>query len=242
MVEVVIINWKRPHNVARIVEALLQQTVSCIITICDCSTSEEFRLDPRTRGKVNKVFSSNFNLGGFNRYVPLGSFSEPYTFFLDDDILPGKKCIETYLQAAQRCPDFGVLGQIGRTLQSDNIYRPTNTVSTDEFVETDFIIRAYFVKTRYLHNIIRFKWHIGYMETNLIEDDLLLCTSLQYYENLSCYLIPFVGDQETLVNKEELVDEHSLCSREGHYFLRSIFIKRVLLYGWVPLHKRRNDN
>lgn len=242
MVEVVIINWKRPHNVAKIVEALRHQTVSCIITICDCSVSEEFRLDVQTRSKVNKIFSSNYNLGGFNRYVPIGSFSETYTLFLDDDILPGKKCIETYLCAAQKCPDFGVLGQIGRTLLRDNIYRPIDTILGSEFVETDFVIRAYFVKTRYLYNILKFKWHIGYMETSLIEDDLLLCTSMQYYENLSCYLIPFNEDRETLVNKEELTNEHSLCSREDHYLIRSIFIKRALLYGWMPLHRRKSDD
>lgn len=237
MVEVIIINWKRPKNVAKIVDALLDQTVPCIITVYDCSPSEEFHLDNVTRSKVNRVFQSSFNNGGFNRYIPMAAYSSIYSFFIDDDVLPGRKCIETYLKSAKDHPNFGVLGQIGRTLSADNKYRPKNIRLSENFIETDFVIRGYFVKTRYLYNVLRFKWFLGYFETDFIEDDLLLCSSLKYYENLSCYLIPFNGDRETLVNKEELSDDYSLSSRTNHYYERTQFIKRIMFYGWKPLNE-----
>src|SRR5690606_23979027 len=127
-------------------------------------------------------------------------------------------------------------GQYGRIIDSDGTYRPKEIELTNSFIETDFIIRAYFVKTRYLHNLIRFKWHIGYFDNPFPEDDLLLCSSLKYYENLSCYLIPYNNDPETLVNKQELTSEYALSSRTNHYEARTQFIKRIMYYGWKPIH------
>ncbi|WP_312748047.1 glycosyltransferase [Sphingobacterium multivorum] len=239
MVDAVIINFKRPRNVEKIIEALLAQTVKCRIIIYDYFKSTENRLNPEILEKVDIVFSSNVNLGGFNRYIPMGFYTSPYTFFIDDDVLPGTKCIESFLEAAEKLPNFGVLGQVGRVLSSDDLYRPKDVSSSADFREVDFIVRAYFVKTRYLFNVLKYKWLLGYHETKLIEDDLLLCCALKHYENLPCYLIPFDGDRERLINKEELSNLHSLSSRRDHYALRSFFIKRVMIYGWNPIHRRR---
>ena len=43
-VEAVVINWKRPDNVAAIVQALKRQTMPCTVTVCDCHDSDEFSL------------------------------------------------------------------------------------------------------------------------------------------------------------------------------------------------------
>jgi hypothetical protein len=237
IIEVVIINWKRPKNVAQIVTALRQQTVECTITICECNPSAEFALDEETKSMADRIYTFSNNFGSYNRFVPIGSFDHLYTFFIDDDLLPGRRCLETYLMAAGKIGEFGVLGQFGRTLEQDNVYRPNEILQQDTFIETDFIIRAYFVKTCYLHNVIKFRWEIGYFDDTIFgEDDLLLCASLKYFEGLSCYQLPFNHDPETRVNKKELSDEYALSKRDTHYIKRTKIVKRLLYYGWQPLH------
>jgi GT2 family glycosyltransferase len=234
-VEAVIINWKRPQNVKQIVQALKQQTVPVTITVCDCHPEPSFSLDEETIHLVDRVYRWTHNLGAYSRYTPLASFDHPYTFFIDDDLLPGKKCVEAYLQAATEMPEFGVFGQLGRIMDASGIFRGQDIPLTESFIETDFIVRAYFVKTRHLYNIVRFRWEIGYFEEPLPEDDLLLCAALKYYDNLPCYLIPYHGDQETLVRYRDLNSEHALSSRINHYYKRTQFVKRLMYYGWTPL-------
>lgn len=236
IIEVVLINWKRPDNIEKIIRALRSQTVPCTITICDCHQSSLFSLSRSAKRMADKIYVWKHNLGAFSRYLPIPSFDHPFTFFIDDDLLPGKKCLQAYLEAATVLPEFGVLGQFGRILSRDNIYRPNEIALTNKFIQTDFIVRAYFTRTRTLHNLIRFRHEIGYFDDQLPEDDLLLCASLQYYENLSCYLIPFNSDVETLVNKEELNGLHALSFRNEHYNNRNRFIKRIIFHGWNPLH------
>src|SRR6476660_2180280 len=99
-VEVVIINWKRPKNVERIIRAMKDQTVPCTITICDCHQGPEFSLSDDITPLIDRIFKWEHNLGAFSRYVPIASYDHIYTFFIDDDMLPGKRCLETVLQAA----------------------------------------------------------------------------------------------------------------------------------------------
>jgi len=232
LVETVIINWRRPHNVKKIVQALAEQTVPVTITICDCHNEEQYALDPATLSMADRVYRWTHNVGAYSRYTPLASYDHLYTFFIDDDLLPGKKCMEAYLEAAVQMPEFGVLGQFGRIIDADDMYRPWNLSLSDSFIETDFIIRAYFVKTRHLSSVVRFRWEIGYFDAALPEDDLLLCAALKYYEKLPCYLIPYNNDPETLVGKQEQNTDHALSARKDHYLKRSQFIERLKYYGW----------
>lgn len=236
LVETIIINWKRPENVKKIILALKNQTVPSTITICDCHPEPPFSLDEETIDMADRIYTWKHNLGAFSRYIPMASYDHQYTFFIDDDLLPGKKCLESFLRAATEMPEFGVLGQFGRIIDADGVFRPREISLTCSFIETDFIVRAYFIKTQCLYNIVRFRWKIGYFDDFFPEDDLLLCAALKYYDGLSCYLIPFNGDPETLVGKEELGTAHALSDRNEHYYKRRKFIKRLEYYGWKSLN------
>lgn len=237
-IEVVLINWKRPHNISKIVTSLRNQSIQCTITLCDCHIEEVFALDKDTIGRIDRLYRWSHNLGAYSRYLPLSAFDHEYTFFIDDDMLPGCRCLEYYYKCAGQLKNFGVLGQLGRVIDQDGIYRPKYVPMKDIFVETDIIIRAYFVKTKYLYNIVRFRWYLNYFYDELPEDDILLCVSLKFYENLSCYLLPINEDVETLVNREELPDDYSLCRRPEHYVKRMLFVKKLISYGWNPLYLR----
>lgn len=236
--EAVIINWKRPDNVSRMVAALKAQTEPCTVTICDCSQSPTFALGEETVALADRLYKWSHNLAGYNRFVPMGAYDHRYTLFLDDDMLPGLRCVEHFLRSAMQIVRFGVLGQLGRIIQPDGIYRYADVPRTDGFVETDVIIRGYFVRTENLAYLLQFKQMIS-VDEFASTDDLLLCTAVRTLAGLSCYLTPWEPDDEALMNKRELSDDFSLSSRPEHLELRQGFLDRAIQAGWVPLHARR---
>ena len=241
-IEVVIINWMRPANVEKIIDALAEQTISCTITICDCHPYKKYALSEKALSTVNRLYRWTHNLGAYSRFVPLASFDHTYTLFLDDDLLPGKKCLEGFLNAANKIGKFGILGQLGRIIDEDGIYRPIDVERRDYFLETDFIIRAYFIETKYLHNIVKYRWKLNYFEEYHLEDDLLLCASIKYYENLPILLLPKNDDIEYLVNREELNTNDALSKRIDHRKRRIAFVKRLMLNGWKSINKISIDH
>ena len=238
-IEVVIINWKRPANVSQIVESIRNQTIKCTITVCDCHPEEQYALDDFTKQNIDRLYRWEHNHGAYSRYLPLASFDHKYTFFIDDDMLPGNKCLEHYLECATKQPNFGVLGQMGRIIDEDGAYRPKDVPLKNSFIEVDIVVRAYFVETKYLYNIVKLRWFLNYFYDRLPEDDILLCASLKLLENKNCYLIPFTGDRETLVNKLEMSDRFALCHRPDHYYKRSNLINYLLNSGWIPIKMRK---
>src|SRR4030095_10430567 len=138
-IEAVVINWKRPQNVGQSVAALGSQTEPCTVTVCDCHPSPAFALGEATLTMVDRLYSWSHNLGGYNRFVPIGAYDHRYTLFLDDDMLPGLRCVEHFLRSAMQIGNFGVLGQMGRIIQPDGVYRYEHVPRTGGFVETDVI-------------------------------------------------------------------------------------------------------
>lgn len=242
-VEAVVINWKRPRNVDRIVSALRDQSVPCTITVCDCHPDPAFALYPETIASIDRRYTWAHNTGAFSRFVPSGAFDHRFTFFIDDDMLPGQQCIEHFLLAAEISPPFGALGQLGRVLTDDDVYRPVNVPRTTKtFSEVDVLIRSYFVKTELLHHIFALRWRMHYFDDDPHpEDDLLLCTAIQINAKRSCYLTPSCENPEMLVNKVELSNEYALFRRPDHLLRRTNFLRRAMGFGWLPLHRRREN-
>ena len=235
-IEVVIINWKRPKNVKIIVEAITEQTIPCTLTICDCHPSSEFSLPPSTLKKADRLYRWTRNMGSFNRYLPMAAFDHSYTLFLDDDLLPGRKCLEGFLKTAEKLNDvFGVLGQFGRMISPTGQYLSNEVPRGIGIREVDIIVQAYFVKTKNLHNVLKFRWEIDYFEDELPEDDLLLCSSLKFYHDLRCYLLPRDESRESNIDKWCLNRDFALCDRPDHLLKRQQFINRIITHGWKPL-------
>ena len=235
LVEAVLINWKRPQNVAHIVSALRSQSEPCTITICDCHPSPEFSLGHETLSLIDRLYSWSHDYGGYNRYVPIGAYDHQFTLFLDDDLLPGNKCVEHFLMSATQLDNFGVLGQLGRILPEDGVYRYKRVLRSETFVETDVIIRGYFVLTKNLPYVQIFRWMMNYFDEPLLQDDLLLCTALKVCAGLTCYLTPYDKNEETLINKRELNDDHALSMHPDHLIKRENFIERARRSGWRHL-------
>jgi hypothetical protein len=236
-VEVVVVNWRRPRNVETIISALRNQSFECTVTICDYPPSDEFALRPPALLDAHRVIRWNRNIGPYGRYGPLGLFDHTYTFFLDDDMMPGRHAVEHFLAAAEGLPDFGVLGQFGRRITGDH-YNIDEVPRDGGFTDVDVIVRAYFVKTVNLHLLPQFRWQLMPDTSEFVEDDLLLCFAMQHLGRLPCLLTPWSDDPETLVNRAELPQEHALSRRPHHVESRTRIVRRAMDLGWSPVVRR----
>jgi hypothetical protein len=236
-VEAVIINWRRPANVAAIVRALRDQSAPCTITICDCHESAEFELPPEVATSADRIYRWAHNFGSFNRYVPLGAYDHEYTFFVDDDLLPGRRCVEHFLASAANLQAFGALGHVGRIVDADGTYRTGNIARGREFTAVDILVRALFVPTHLLVHALQARavLQAGHQP----EDDIVLAVALAMYAGLGCYLTPADPDPATLVNMCELPSPYALSDRPIHQQARSQLARRAVSLGWRPLRSRQ---
>jgi hypothetical protein len=235
-VEVVVINWKRPDNVADIVQALKRQSMPCTVTVCDCHEGAGFGLPDRALPYIDRLYRWRHNLGAYSRYVPLGAYDHKYTFFLDDDLLPGTRCVEHFWQQAERLGTFGALGQLGRIVAADGGYRTQDIPRGPGFTEVDVLVRAFFVATESLVHIPPVRAMLG--ESSDPEDDLLLAVGLAMQAGLACYLTPADPDRETLVNQRELASSYARYARPAHLPTRSRLLHNAVGLGWKPILAR----
>ncbi len=119
VVEVVIVNWKRPENVRRIVAAFAQQKRLCSITLIEAANQPQYALPQEVLRKADRHFIFSDNFGSFNRFVPCLGYMAPYTLFHDDDLLPGRHAIEHLLLCAAEHPHFSVMGEFGRHISAE---------------------------------------------------------------------------------------------------------------------------
>lgn len=233
-VEAVVINWKRPRNVAKIVDALRRQSVRPTITIVDCHPDWRYRLPRFTLAKADRVYRQHRNLGSFNRYVPVGAYDHEFTYFADDDMLPGSRCIEHFLDT--KPAEFGVLGQIGRRLNADGSYSRRGVVRTEQLEPVDFLIRGYFVPTQRLDCVNRLRWQLGLQQEPSVEDDMLLSVAMELIYGLKSFVTPAHNDPESKQNKVELRARHALAKRPDHFDRRVAFLRQAKAAGWSSSH------
>jgi hypothetical protein len=234
-VEAVVINWKRPGNVERIVDALRAQSTPCTVTVCDTHLDDQYTLSPSTLSDADRVYRWGHNTGPYSRFVPLAAYDHEYTFFLDDDMLPGTRCVEHFVDTADSLPGFGSIGQMGRIIPSDGVYTARDVGRMPRPREIDVLVRGFFVRTRNLHHIAQLRWLMNYMAEQVPEDDMLLCVAMRLCAGLRNYLTPTDPDPETLMNRTELPDPHALHRRPDHIQRRIDFMLAARAIGWLSV-------
>ena len=168
-VEVVVLNWKRPANVARIVAALNGQEAPCVITIIDtpqskflappdCGSTTSIR--ERTAGRTRDTRRSV--MGATTRYSWTTTFS------------PTAISSGAVIQCAQAKPD-DLLGICGRRLP-DGQYNYRGIARNDTFQPVDMLVRLYWIPTRHIGRIGPFYagWIAAGHSPILLDDDILM--------------------------------------------------------------------
>lgn len=236
-VEVVIAYWKRPDNILPILNAFRNQTIPCQITVFDASP-EGFELPAEALPLIDTLYRCNRNRGAFNRFIPAFGYELTYTYFHDDDMLPGSRVLEHFVRHARQCDnEFAVLGQIGRILVESTVYDGALNPGREpeRLLAVDSIIRGYFVKTDRLLHMLQFKQKMGLQRIGNF-DDLLLSTSIQFYTGFPSYLTPKDSpDPEEKINKEELPEPFAVWQTPQHFPQRNDYLMRAFVAGWRSL-------
>jgi hypothetical protein len=227
MIEVILINWKRPENVARIAAAFRRQSQPCLLKLCDVST-EEFRLNPETLQCFDEVFTWKRNYGCYNRFVVALSVQSEYVWFHDDDMEPGTELLKSLAAAAHR---GGIFGQKGNRL--DNMYY-SNVPKTTESQQVDFVSRGYLLRSEDIFWIHKFMNKFSLWEYSN-HDDILMAKAVQFYTGYSAVLSPQI-EPSAMMDMINLPEPYSCWRRPEHRVERTELLSK--LRGIFQAHKK----
>lgn len=240
--ETVVVNWRRPANIRPLLTALRAQAVASRITLIDVHDDPRNALGEDVLAMADEVFRWRTNHGGFNRFVPALAFSAEYTLFLDDDLVPGARCIEHMLAHARAIEEgtapgeradgqprtgdgFGALGQLGRRLRNGR-YCSHDVPRSDGLREVDCLVRGYLVPTRHLALLAPLRWEQPQLfYPGMGEDDLVLALALRR-AGLPLYVTPLDPDPATRMDAENLPEPDALSHRPDHLVRRDRFVQR----------------
>jgi hypothetical protein len=225
-VEVVVTNWRRPQNIVKILEAFRNQSVPCTLSVVDAG-GEEYRLPAEAREMADNIYTMSQNYGAYNRYIPLANYHREFTYFHDDDMLPGTRAMEHFIASARQVPHGALFGQMGRRIVDE--YKPSGVRrDVERCVSVDMVVRGYFVRTEHLYTIIRFR---NLMGKQVREDDMLLAWGIRSFTDKGIYVTPDSGDPEERINKAELVTSHALSEDRDHLTMRTRFWQEAKALG-----------
>ena len=236
-VEAVVVTHRRPKNLLPVLTALRAQSHQLSrITVIDAAPSDSFR--PQVGFDLaDRVMRLGGNYGAFNRYVPLLAYRCDLTLFVDDDFTVGSDAVRRMVVVAASCPDFGVIGEIGRTFPPSLDYsRRDVRADTKDVRPVDLLVRGYLTCTPTLHVIAETLWCLPaqWQHPCIQFDDLLLCVAMKL-RGWPCLVYRPNGNTERLVGKS-LPDDFGLCHRRNHVPERIAFLRMAREHlGWKPL-------
>lgn len=236
-IEAVVITHRRPRNLLPVLTALHRQSHQLSqVTVIDASPSDAFR--PKAGlDLADRVMRLGGNFGSFNRFVPLLAYRCDFTLFVDDDFTVGPDAVRRMLAVAASRPDFGVIGELGRTFAPLLEYsRRDVRADANDLRAVDLVIRGYLTRTPTLHAIAELLWRLPaeWRQPCIQFDDLLLCITMQL-RGWPCFVYRPTTDAERLVARG-LREDFALCQRRNHVPERVAFLRMARDHlGWKPL-------
>ncbi len=236
-VEAVVVTHRRPRNLLPVLTALRAQSHPLArVTVIDAAPSDSFRAKTGF-DLADCVMRLGANFGAFNRYVPLLAYRCDLTLFVDDDFTTGPDAVRRMVAAAASCPDFGVIGEIGRTFAPSLDYvRRDVRAGTNDLCAVDLVIRGYLTRTPALHAIAETFWRLPaeWRHPCIQFDDLLLCAAMTLNGWPCLVYRPNIATERLIGG--ELPDDFGLCHRRTHVPERVAFLRMAReRLGWKPL-------
>lgn len=244
-VAAILTNWKRPRNIPPLVESLRSQSLRPTIVLVDNSPTP-----PEQHGEpfyhVTRAVDEYWRFpdrGVISRFAPaLLDLSHEYTLFLDDDLLPGKRCVESLVELAGKLEDrFSTIGQIGRNYRRvgfayEYIRRNVGRHATEP-TPVDMTARAHFCVTSSIVECARWWRHAANLLPSHVishNDDVCLCQSIQRETGHASYLIPG-WDSDCLLRTHDMPSNDALSASSGFVESRTKLINVFADFGWKSL-------
>lgn len=233
----VVQNWKRPANVARVVDAIRSQSIPSKLAIVECALAPEFALPPDVLAKADYVFRvERENLGPCCRFIaPMMVPQIPLTMFWLDDFLPGDRCLEAYLRHRLRLETLkaATIGQDGR-LFYDNlegiVRKRSSGPAEGGTLPVDVIVSSELCLTRNVSFALSFRDELihkyGIGSLSLFEDDLFLCCGIRWGIGRGPEIFsPATPDESQRAKR--LASNDALCARPDHDAKRNAMVRNL---------------
>lgn len=226
----VIQNWRRPANVARILDAIRSQTIPSTLALVECG-EPSYQVPPDVAQKADLVLRvERQNLGPCCRLLPsLLMPDHEFTFWWLDDFLPGPECLASYLPFcdALRAHEWATLGQDGRRFGAEReIVRRRTRAAHDRPSPVDVVVSAELCLTRLVPHAFEF-WHRAAHacpDLSGFEDDLILCMGVRGAIGKPSGVFCPANEQESY-RLHRLPSPDPLCGRADHDERRARFIR-----------------
>lgn len=249
----IVTNWRRPSNVNRIIESLAWQTVRPTIVVVDNSGGGSYGPYGFCHTSVDDIWTFDTNHGPPCRWAPaLMDTEHRYALFIDDDLLPGKSLVESFVKAARGLQDgFTTIGAIGRNFDvacnlpkhsHRHVYRRRNVRrGINSYVKVDMTCRVHFVHTRDVvravqlrHDVLASQWDDPEIRDIVAtHDDIFLCLGIQRAKYPQpCWLMP-LGNSMHYTNLP--AGRETVSARPTHTEHRTKLINYCHALGWESL-------
>jgi len=230
----VILNYKRPANTARIVEALAEQTLRPRIAVWNNGVEGSF-------GLADHVFSTAENLFCMPRWHVTALLGQQYVVIIDDDLIPARtNVLEQCVEASREHEDRRIIGyngkQVGRGPEHyQNGRRATATSNLFRRPRDNY---ADIVKGRFMFLHVRLLERVPLVCPHYFGRGDDIWVSLKTAPGPRHHLIPaFTHDAF-----EDLdAGAEALCADPTHLERRDEMIRDMIAAGdldWVPGAKR----
>ena len=167
---------------------------------------------------------SDYNTKYFGRFAACFTYQVDICIVMDDDIIPGAKCFESYIN---QCVELnGIIGGNGRIGYNNNniLKRPNDTGNRSEAILVDFVGHLWCFKKEWLHYMFGIKpctYDTG--------EDMHFCYSSKILGNISCYVGKQVSNElSDTTNNRLAADEFASfksTSRDLRISVENYFIK-----------------
>ena len=221
MVRLIILNYKRPDNVLKIVKTF---EGFYPITIINNNPHEHIQLpgiDVKS-GKNYKpidIINNKNNLKCMDRWVRCFQYPEKFKLILDDDILPHKNLIDKMLKL--NTPITGIYGKSG-VINSNSYQELKDHWCVDDYV--DFLVGAVILVKQDVLNLIRDKIiNAGYPERG---DDIMI----SYWIKQALKLKTLKTVSGKILNLPE--GEVGLNKNPEHFLMRWNVVKKFKNLTW----------
>lgn len=212
---VVLLNWKRPANVEKLVDSLLSQAEKPVIYLWDnCPTSFRSAADVLSNQlvfqKVDWYVCSYQNKQCTPRWWMAQQATTPYVMSFDDDLMPSDdQLLSDLVEELDNQPGQNtIIGAFGKVLKPSETYELCPAAVPGE--ECDIVLgRVMAMRTRSLRQYLNWDW-ISRHECGTVDDIVL---SGMFHGKHRCSKV----FENRLI---ELPDEFALCREEGHFIRR----------------------
>ena len=250
-VTIVLSLWKRSYFEEQLKALLSQSRLPEAIWIIHCESHVEIASQIEEYKQIlPSIFyiRSDVNLKYFGRFSLAMHTQSEYVWLLDDDIIPGRKWLET---AYEKCRSLNTIVCCTGRIIPKNDFHPERAASGDipEFfigdcynsadfnycprdTVVDFGCNSYFMRTEWLKDF----WAISPFTLSMGED-IHLSAALKMLRNVAT-LVPEQTCEETSGNlkKQYGRDENSSWLKAGFYDARAGILRHLILEkDWTPM-------